>query len=486
MPVAFMHRKGSFQRCLRRPAASHTISALIVLAIVCFLPCSFCSIIPCKTKTAAQIIDSSRSMIDSGEFASSLQCLSRVFRPNMPDSVFFTAKSLQCEAHMGVGDSAAALDACMQAWHKDPSDPIVNLRLGNLHSNIGNHSGSLPFFHVAIQRRRDSPIPRNNLALALQALGRKDEAIQVFEDALVETDSAAHGRSLVLTNLAVALPDHLSDRKLDLLDEAYALDFLDETAINIANVMCSGSSNDKEKCEGCRVLLQHHISKFADRGTPLHQGIYRALALCLSKLGMGREATNVLQQSGSLTGEATLSAATYGSLDDVFHTANGRMDDLAAGIMTFGAALAKQSQLEQDPKKFIFHSIRACFTGLRINSGLATLRLRLDCAQRLFHAAAYRSAERMYTIALLRRYGPDRHTLLQHNINLAAEAYNGIGASIEMQHTRLDVAAFAYAQAVQLVPEYHTAFFSYAHIKVPLSSILLSSSSTQRCSGAIM
>lgn len=253
---------------------------------------------------------------------------------------------------------------------------------------------------------------------------------------------------------------------MDLLDEAYALDSMDETAINIANTMCNDRSNDKEQCEGCRVLLQHHIAKFASRGTPLHQGIYRALAVCLSKLGMGREATEVLQQSGSLTGEATVSAALHGSLDQVFETANGSLGDLAIGIMTFGSTLAKQSQFEKDPKKFIFHSLRACFAGLRMNPDVLTLRLRFDCAQRLFYAAAYRSAERMYTIALLRRYGPNQLPLIQHDLHMAAEAYNGIGASIEMQHERLDVSAFAYGQAVKLVSHYHTAFFSYAHIKV--------------------
>jgi hypothetical protein len=270
----------------------------------------------------------------------------------------------------------------------------------------------------------------------------------------------------VLTNLAVSLPDDAQERKMDLLEEAYAIDSLDETAINIANIMCNDRSNDKEKCEGCRVLLQHHMTKFANRGTPLHRDIYRVLAVCLGKLGMGREATEVLQQSGSLTGEATVSAALHGSLDQVFQTANGSMVDLAIGIMTFGSTLAKQSQFEKDPKKFVFQSIRACFAGLRINPDTPTLRLRFDCAQRLFYAAAYRSAERMYTIGLLHRYGNDGQTLIQNNIMMAAEAFNGIGASIEMQHERLDVSAFAYGMAVKLVPRYHTAFFSYAHIKV--------------------
>ncbi len=384
----------------------------------------------------------------------------------MPDSVFFDVMSMQCEAHLATDDTAAALQTCTQAWEKRPDDSLVNLRLGNLHSAAGNNSGAILFFKAAIQTRPDSPIPRNNLALALQAIGRKDEAIQVFEDAILETDALAHGRSLVLTNLAVSLPDDAVERKLDLLDEAYAIDSLDETAVNIANIMCNERSNDKEKCEGCRVLLQHHMSKFASRGTTFHQGIYRALAICLSKLGMGSEATGVLKQSGALTGEATVSAATHGSLDQVFEAANGSMGDLAIGIMTFGATLAKQSQFEKDPKKFILQSIRACFAGLRINPDILTLRMRFDCAQRLFYSQAYRSAERMYTNALLRLYGSEGQTLLQYNRNMAAEAYNGIGASIEMQHERLDVSAFAYGQAVNLVQHYHTAFFSYAHIKV--------------------
>jgi hypothetical protein len=225
---------------------------------------------------------------------------------------------------------------------------------------------------------------------------------------------------------------------------SYALDAMDETAINIANTMCNDRSKNKEKCEGCRVLLEHHMANFARRGDSFHPGIHRALAVCLSKLGMGRQATEVLQQSGALTGEATVSAATHGSLDQVFEAAQGSMSDLAIGIMTFGASLAKQSFFEKDPKKFIYHSVRACVAGLRINPELSTLRLRLDCAQRVFYAAAYRSAERMYTIALLRRYGNGSQTLLQHSVALAAEAFNGIGASIEMQHERLDVSALAY------------------------------------------
>jgi Flp pilus assembly protein TadD len=450
----------------RKHAALWQATAFLMLLIVTFLPFSAGQTAACKSKSAAQVLASSREMIDSGAFDSALQCLPRAVRPKMPDSVFFDVKSMECEAHMMMGANAAALSACFQALEKRPSDSLTNLRLGNLHSSAGNNSGAMPFFQAAIQTRPDSPIPRNNLALALQALGRKDEAIQVFEDALVQTEPSAHGRSLVLTNLAVALDSSAVERKMDLLEEAYAIDALDETAINIAGTMCNDRNSDKEKCEGCRVLLQHHMTRFADRGTPFHPGIYRTLAVCLSMLGMGRDATDVLQRSGSLTGEATVSAAQYGSLDQVFEAANGSMENLAVGIMTFGATLARQSLFEKDPKKFIFHSIRACFAGLRINPDVPTLRLRFDCAQRLFHAAAYRQAERMYTIGLLRRYGTTGETLMQHSVHLAAEAFNGIGASIEMQHERLDVSAFAYGQSVKLAPEYHTAFFSYAHIKV--------------------
>jgi Flp pilus assembly protein TadD len=139
----------------------------------------------------------------------------------MPDSVFFDVKSMECEAHMMMGSNAAALSACFEALEKRPSDSLTNLRLGNLHSRAGNNSGAVVFFQTAIKSRPDSPIPRNNLALALQALGRKEEAMQVFEKAMVETDARAHGRSLVLTNLAVALPDEEEERKMDLLEEAY-------------------------------------------------------------------------------------------------------------------------------------------------------------------------------------------------------------------------------------------------------------------------
>ena len=464
-------------------AVFYTSPALLVLLILVLQSGSAADSLACKSKTAAQILDSSRTMIAAGAFASALQCLPRAIRPKMPDTVFFEAMSLQCEAEMGMGDSSAALDSCMRAWEKQPDDSLTNLRLGNLLSGAGNHSGSVHFFEIAIQGRPDSPIPRNNLALALQVLGRKDDAIKVFEDAILDTDAAAHGRSMVLTNLAVALPDDAIERKMDLLEEAYALDFMDETAVNLANNMCNDRSSDKDKCEGCRVLLEHHMSKFAKRGA-FHEGIYRALAVCLNKLGMGQEATRVLKQSGSLRGEATVSAALHGSLDQVFETASGSLADLAMGMLTFGASLAKQSLFEKDPKKFIFHSIRACFAGLRISPDSATLRLRFDCAQRLFHAAAYHSAERMYTIALLRRYGKDGQTLQQLNTHFAAEAYNGIGASIEMQHERLDVAALAYSQAVKLVPEYHTAFFSYAHIKAtPHLIVLLQCSSPHVVTG---
>jgi hypothetical protein len=252
----------------------------------------------------------------------------------------------------------------------------------------------------------------------------------------------------------------------------YALDALDETAINIANTMCNERSSNKEKCEGCRVLLEHHMAKYAGRSDSFHPGVHRALAVCFSKLGMGRQATEVLQQSGALTGEATVSAAMHGSLHQVFEAAQGSITDLAIGVMTFGASLAKQSFFEKDPKKFIYHSVRACVAGLRLEPGLPTLRLRLDCAQRVFYAGQYRSAERMYAIALLRRYDNARKTLMQHSVALAAEAYNGIGASIEMQHERLDVSALAYGQAVKLAADYHTAFFSYAHIKVRAPRLL--------------
>jgi Flp pilus assembly protein TadD len=161
-------------------------------------------------------------MIDKGEHASALQCLPRAVRPKIPDSVFFEVASMQCEAHLAAGNNAAALDSCTQAWAKQPSDSLVNLRLGNLHANAGNNSGAVIFFQNAILSRPDSPIPRNNLALALQALGKKDEAMQVFEKALLETDARAHGRSLVLTNLAVALAEEEEERKMDLLEEAYA------------------------------------------------------------------------------------------------------------------------------------------------------------------------------------------------------------------------------------------------------------------------
>jgi Flp pilus assembly protein TadD len=209
-----------FQRG-RKLAALWQYLAVLTLAAIACLPCSASQIMPCNSKSAAQVLASSRAMIDEGEYASALQCLPRAVRPKIPDSVFFEVAMLQCEAHTAVGDNAAALDACMQAWGKQPRDSLVNLRLGNLHANAGNNSGAVVFFQTAITGRPDSPIPRNNLALALQALGRKEEAMQVFEKAMVETDARAHGRSLVLTNLAVALPEEEEERKMDLLEEAY-------------------------------------------------------------------------------------------------------------------------------------------------------------------------------------------------------------------------------------------------------------------------
>ena len=52
----------------------------------------------------------------------------------------------------------------------------------------------------------------------------------------------------------------------------YALDALDETAINIANTMCNERSSNKEKCEGCRVLLEHQVPILGlRRGTSLEK-----------------------------------------------------------------------------------------------------------------------------------------------------------------------------------------------------------------------
>jgi Flp pilus assembly protein TadD len=96
--------------------------------------------------------------------------------PASPEVHFSFGLSAELEGRPAAAHYEAAL-------RLDPAHPMVNTQYGLLRLREGKPADALPLFQRAVVARPDSPIFRMNLATALTALGRMEEARREYDEA---------------------------------------------------------------------------------------------------------------------------------------------------------------------------------------------------------------------------------------------------------------------------------------------------------------
>ena len=72
----------------------------------------------------------------------------------------------------------------MEALELDPEFALASLRLGNWHAARGEDEEAIRYFRRTSEIRPDSPVPYNNVGLALMRMGDKGAALEAFEAGL--------------------------------------------------------------------------------------------------------------------------------------------------------------------------------------------------------------------------------------------------------------------------------------------------------------
>ena len=131
-----------------------------------------------------------------GQLQRALECLQRSLRIVPRDVVAWVNLA---SVQTGLGRTADALQSFAQALEIDPMQPAVHFNRGNLLLQLGDAEAACESFRRAAELAPDRPDPACNLAVALAALSRHAEALQVLQDVV-----ARHPGSAAAWNLLAA------------------------------------------------------------------------------------------------------------------------------------------------------------------------------------------------------------------------------------------------------------------------------------------
>jgi tetratricopeptide (TPR) repeat protein len=437
-------------------------------------------------KTASQLIKRARKLQAGGRPDAALGCLEVGSRRFEEVGEVWEEYGAMTE---DMGMQSEALEMLERAMSLKPTLGLAALRLGNIYASHNDDARAITFFEKASKARPDSPVPYNNIGLAHMRLGRTQEALDVFHEGLDSTPEGAFGRNMILNNLGLL---HKQQGDLDGALQSFqrAMD-IDrgsvEAAGNLASTLIDLGSHEQalEICAGMMDAGYHTalLVEIAVAALALLDRIHDAAALIHQAEDASEDAA--AQGHNELEPAAILSAAI-----SRLSAAGQPMAavDLLAVIDVHAPhhfVLAAQLLTEAHQREEERLALRAYATTMRLLHGTGAaaqnhtevlvpmlqdearsrprgspaLQALRGTAMLLYQMTRFADAEAVFRRILRHK---DRDPTVD---NLAlAEVYNGLGASVEMSHTRLDEAVAHYATSLTLKPDFFVPFFSQVHL----------------------
>ena len=432
-------------------------------------------------KSAAQLIKRARKLVARGEHAGALRCLEAGSRRFEASGEVWEEYGALAE---DMGMRHEALEMLERAILLKPSLGLAALRLGNIYAALNDDARAVRFFKKASKARPDSPVPHNNIGLAHMRNGRTQEALAAFRRGMDETPPGAYGRAMILNNLGLLLKQVGNlEEAVESFQQALASEPSVEATGNLATILLETGSYE-QALELCAGVLE--------QGKPEKLVLELAVA-ALALLDRVQDAAALLQQVEDAAGDAGQptevdTAAVLSAAIDRLSSVGQPMAavDLLAVITVHTAQNFVQAgqlltQAHQREEQRL--ALRAYATALRLAyddgasgagdedeqqdaqelstserpKGSANVQAMRGLSLLLYQMTRYGDAEAVFRKLLAQTEPPlDAFSL--------AEAYNGLGASIEMSHTRLDEAVGYYAAAIKTKPEFFAPFFSQIHL----------------------
>jgi len=319
------------------------------------------------------------------------------------------------------GDADAAREALEHALKLEPEYAFAILRLGNWYGARGQDDEAIAYFQRTSEIRPDSPVPYNNLGLAHMRLKDKAAAIEAFEEGL-RIAQEPQGKAMLYNNLGIVYRDTGErERAIEVFRLAQKAAPSVEAAINIASTLSDEGLFEQAEAEIREGLkLQEHPTglrvlsaalAFQDRLIAAAQVITDAdlklderrrllseVAHEMAGKGKGEEAVELMSAAASELSEA----------EDWYHL----------GLML----------VEMHRNRL---GMRAYQTALRLDSSHE--RCLSAAAVHLYKLGKFSDAEKMF----------ERQTKVSTDTQSLSDAYNGLGAAIEMTHSRLERSVFS-------------------------------------------
>ncbi|EKX46881.1 hypothetical protein GUITHDRAFT_107237 [Guillardia theta CCMP2712] len=389
----------------------------------------------CKSsKSPVEFIKRSNNLLSQGKTQLALSCLL--------DAVAKFPSSGECWESLGAvyadaGYSEEGQNALRKALAIDPALGLAALKLGNILAAQGLEEDAIEMFERASEARPDSPIPFNNIGLSYMRQRKREQAVRIFQEGLDSTAANAYGRGMILNNLGLVLKDagHLEEA-IRHFEEARALDGSLESHANLANALFDvGQYGEAEQM--CRDAMEGNLR---DKNI---------LVVYLSSLVLQDKLHSVVELLSSDS-----FARSVGS-DKAEILQLSMLGALSSANMIGAARLLTQAHERYE----LNYALRAYVTALRIEgdskSSMEQQQALSGLGALLYRLARFGDSEKIFR-RITRLKSVDRV--------LMVEAYNGLGASIEMSHTRLDEAVRFYRTSYEMNNDFETPFFSLIHL----------------------
>ena len=367
-----------------------------------------------------EMIADALQLAAQGRGEEGLECLRRGANLDPPPEFaeYFDALATLEEQN---GDADAAREALEHALKLEPEYAFAILRLGNWYGARGQDEEAIAYFQRTSEIRPDSPVPYNNLGLAHMRLKDKVAAIETFEEGL-RIAQEPQGKAMLYNNLGIVYRDTGErERAIEVFRLAQKAAPSVEAAINIASTLSDEGLFEQAEAEIREGLkLQEHPTGLRVLSAALaFQDRLIAAAQVIT------EADLSLDERRRLLSEVAHEMAGKGKGEEAVELMSAAASELSEAEDWYHLGLML---VEMHRNRL---GMRAYQTALRLDSSHE--RCLSAAAVHLYKLGKFSDAEKMF----------ERQTKVSTDTQSLSDAYNGLGAAIEMTHSRLERSVFS-------------------------------------------